>query len=338
MDDAKINHIIIKGDVDSVEYDLVDNKPSFFNMATCHSYFKVKTFNYEAMINNTVAFHFVPGCKGENFSKKLRCTEESQVILDILDDVLHDNDLIKLGIVLHAYADTFSHQGFSGVLSKVNDIIECDINTKGLLVILNKIIEFFKQLNRCKYEKLFDSVVPAYGHGQAMNFPDIPYLNWHYTYDYSDEFQGSYKVTNIDNKDRYIRAFTNIQKHLDRYLKNHPQYVDKNVKFENFDILMNTLVAKMTDRNREKNWRNILIKQGLFNVDDSYLITYDDNRWLQEAFTNFEPRKFHERNLEEVELADGFSNSHWYQFYLATKWYKNRFFEYCSKYQLDIPR
>ena len=47
----------------------------------------------------------------------MRCKEESHVIKDIVNEALGQNDLIKLGIVLHAYADTFVHQGFSGILS-----------------------------------------------------------------------------------------------------------------------------------------------------------------------------------------------------------------------------
>ncbi|WP_459927580.1 DUF6765 family protein [Desulfosporosinus burensis] len=55
------------------------------------------------------------------------------MILDILSDVFHERDLIKLGIVLHAYADTFAHQGFSGMVSKVNDIKSCEALSNNLI-------------------------------------------------------------------------------------------------------------------------------------------------------------------------------------------------------------
>lgn len=337
VDDAKINHIVLKENT-HLEHDRIDNKPSFFNMATCHSYFRIKTFNYEAMINNTTAFHFVPGCKGENFSRKLRCAKESPVILDLLQEVLQEDDLIKLGIILHVYADSYSHQGFSGILSKVNDIKECKVKTKGLPVFFDRVIQLLKRLDRNRYETFFDSAIPAYGHGQALDYPDRPYLTWSYQYDYSDEFRGSYKRVEINNPKRYKQAFTKIQKHLKAYLENHPQYRDTEIGFQDFDILMDALVAKTTDGSRERNWRKLLTVQGLFGIGDSDWITYDDTRWLREAFANFESKKFHERKVEEVELADGFANCHWYRFYLAVKWYKSRFFQYCIKYQLDIPR
>jgi len=72
----------------------------------------LSTYNYSSMTANTAAFHFVPGCGGKNFSKKMRCKKESKIIKAIIDNAINNDDPIKLGITLHAYADTFSHQGF----------------------------------------------------------------------------------------------------------------------------------------------------------------------------------------------------------------------------------
>lgn len=338
VDDAKINLMFLNNSSDIIDHDIIKNKPAFFNMATCHSYFRINTFNYEAMVNNTIAFHFVPGCQGENFTKRLRCKEEAPIILDILNDVFLEDNLITLGIVLHAFADSYTHQGFSGMLSKVNDINNCEAKTKVNLGLLYKILDFFAQFSREKYEKLFDRIMPAYGHGQAYEFPDIPYLVWSYEYDDSDEFNGSYKKVGIDNKDRYKRAFKSIRKHLENYLLKHDQYFDRNLKFKNFDILLDTLESEdFKENKREKNWKRLLIEQGLFNNADLDLITYDDGKWLKAAFSNFDPRVFDNRTVEGVQLADNFLNSNWYRFYLSVKWYKVKFFKYCTKYQLNIP-
>lgn len=337
VDDAKINLMFIKNLKDKIEQDQVGNRPAFFNMATCHSYFRMKTFNYEAMVNNTSAFHFVPGCNGENFTKRLRCKEETPVVLDLLNDALKQDDLVRLGIVLHTYVDTFSHQGFSGMLSKVNRIKNCEPQTKVYLGLPDKAVNLFKQLSRKKFEKYFDGIAPAYGHSQAMDFPDIPYLVWAYEYDYSNEFNGTYKRVEISNKERYIRAFQGIRKHLENYLGKHSQYLDRKLTFRNFEILMDTLVYEGTDKERVKNWQRILVKQGLFSKKDKALLIYDDNQWLREAFRNFDPKVFDRRKVEGVQLADNFVNSNWYRFYLSVKWYKKKFFEYCLKYQLYIP-
>lgn len=338
VDDAKINLMFLSNSSNIIEHDIVDNKPAFFNMATCHSYFRIKTFNYEAMVNNTCAFHFVPGCKGENFTKKLRCMEESPIILDILADVFLEDDLSKVGIILHAIADSYTHQGFSGMLSKVNDIKNCKVKHKVNLGLLYKIRNLLAQFDREQYDKLFDRIMPAYGHGQAMEFPDIPDLEWSYEYDSSEKFNGSYKKVEIDNKERYQRAFNSIRKHLENYLLKHTQYFDSNLRFSNFDILMDTLVSKGKGKNREERWKRVLVEQELFNRDDLDLIIYKDDKWLKEAFSNYDRNVFKDRTVVgEVQLADNFVNSHWYRFYLSAKWYKIKFFEYCTKYQLIIP-
>jgi len=229
VDDAKINHIVIQGDPGNIQYDVIDGKPAFFNMATCHSYTHMKTFNYSAMINNTCAFHFVPGCKGKNFPKKLRCSEESPVIVRILNDALKEDDLVKLGMVLHAYADTFSHQGFSGLLSKVNDIKECEARSKLPWNWSDAISGIFKWFTKDRFDRLFDSAMPAYGHGQAMLYPDIPHLTWSYEYDFSDEFSTLYKSSGeIENKGRFQRAFQKLREHLADFLKQHAEHEDSN--------------------------------------------------------------------------------------------------------------
>lgn len=337
VDDAKINLMFLSNSSDDIEHDMVDNKPAFFNMATCHSYFRIDTFNYEAMVNNTIAFHFVPGCQGENFTKKLRCKEESPIILDILEDVFMEDDLIKLGIILHAFADSYTHQGFSGMLSKVNDIKNCQAKSKVYLGFYDRILQVFAEFNQEKFEKYFDRIMPAYGHGQAREYPDLPDLVWSYEYDYSDEFNGSYKQVEINNKDRFNRAFKRIREHLENYLRKHTQYFDSNLRFGNFDILMETVVARGQMKKREENWKRLLIEQGLFNNDDLDLILYEDDKWLKEAFSNYDRNVFDDRTVAgEVQLTDNFVNSHWYRFYLSAKWYKIKFFEYCTKYQLNI--
>jgi hypothetical protein len=338
VDDAKINHIIIQGNPGDIQHDVVDDQPSFFNMATCHSYLRIKTFNYSAMMNNTSAFHFAPGCRGKNFVKKLRCAEESPIILDILNEALEQDDPVKLGMVLHVYADTFSHQGFSGLLSKVNDIKNCKTLSRLPWNWTDKIAKGFKLLTRDKFDKLFDSAMPAYGHGQAMEYPDLPYLTWSYEYDYSDQFSTLYKSSKpINNKERYKRAFQKIKKYLEDYLEKHPEYRDESINFQDFNILFDALLEDLTTKEREKNWQKILISQGFFEKIDSEL-TYDEHEWLKEAFENFEEEKFSRRKVEGVILAPAFSDSNWYKYYRAVKWYKERFFYYCSQAGLEIPR
>ena len=351
VDDAKINLIYFYKPLDFLpKHDLIRGRPAFFNMATCHSYVSIKTYNYESMVNNTVALHFVPGCRGENFSKKLRCKEESPVILSILEEILQDGDLIKLGIALHAYADTFSHQGFSGILSKVNDIKNCIPHSKVYLCWQDRCIYLLKEtLQKLEaitekskiYEKLLDKIIPAYGHGQAMTFPDYPYLKWSYAYDCSDEFSVSYQKTQIDNRQRFQRAFTRINEFLTRFLTHHTDHLDPDIKLNKRHIvetiLLPTLLSPGSLQSRVQRWKRIILEQGLFDKTDRHIINYDEELWLKKAFTNYDRSNFNKRVVEGARLARDFINCEWYRFYLAVKWYKQKFFQTCRDNLLDIP-
>src|SRR6056297_3788509 len=114
-DDAKVNKFTLAEDNPSQILSQLDDLKKIINVATCHSYSYLSTYNYSSMTANTSAFHFVPGCEGENFPKKMRCKKESKIIKPIIEKTVNSDDPIKLGITLHDYADTFSHQGFSGI-------------------------------------------------------------------------------------------------------------------------------------------------------------------------------------------------------------------------------
>jgi hypothetical protein len=338
VDDAKINHVVIEGHIPhDVQYNTIEGKPSFFNIATCHSYTRIKTFNYSAMINNTAAFHFVPGCNGNHFVKQLRCTEEGPVITGILREALVDDDLVKLGVVLHAYADTFSHQGFSGLLSKVNDIEQVQIlNDSGIVVDKFKFI--LKWLKDAVSEQ-FDLLIPAYGHGQAMVYPDLPYLVWQYAYDYTDEFSMALKSSGtIDNRERFKRAFQGISKCLTLYLRDNDQYRGKDTHLDSLHALFDALLIKKMDGGRIRNWQKVLVGQGLLDPDDHDSLEYDAGRWMDDAFTNFDGKMFDHRKVEGAKLASNFPQSNWYRYYRAVKWYKERLFHYCEKNSLEICR
>lgn len=338
VDDAKINLITINNPKPGIDFDMINGKPALFNMATCHAYFRIKNFNYEAMVNNTCAFHFVPGCEGNSFTKKLRCKEESPVIMDILSQALHDHDLIKLGMVLHAYADTFSHQGFSGLLSKVNDIDKCEAYNEVYLGPADLILYFLKQVFADRFDEIFDRIVPAYGHGQALSLPDLPYLIWSYEYDYSEKFHGAYRATAIDNRERYQRAFLNIKGYLGHYLTLHPQYADPQFRFVDGNILFERLIQKGSDDKREKAWIDMMIEQGIFEEKDIQTIIYCENDWLTAAFTNFDVRTFNNRHVSDGQITENFEETHWYHFCQAVKWYKESFFESCREHALFIPK
>ncbi len=347
VDDADINHITLQEVPSDFEVKTINQKPAFFNMATAHDYFKVSTLNYNAMINNTAAFHFVPGCKGANFAKKMRCKEESPVIRDILEDAKQEANLVKLGLVLHPYADTFSHQGFSGLVSKVNDIIDCRVFDtiyigesllEKVYYWLYPVLNMYPRLKNYVIEEIYKWVRVGYGHAQALSFPDLPYLNWEYKYDFSTQFSKKYELTKVSNPVRYKRAFQKIKQHLREYLEKWPQYEEEGFSFNDDEKLFAVLLKEGPTKKRTANWKQKIIELGLFAEKDLDVVEYDENLWLQEAFANFNEDKFAGRKVEGAKLAAEFKSSNWYKYYLGVEWYKSKFHEYVSDYFLDIPQ
>ncbi|SIQ31837.1 DUF6765 family protein [Halanaerobium kushneri] len=340
VDDAKVNKITLAADNPSNLLSQLGDE--IINAATCHSYSDLSTYNYSSMTANTSAFHFVPGCEGRNFPKKMRCKKESKIIKFIVEEAVNNADPIKLGITLHAYADTFSHQGFSGIASKVNDVEGVRENNK----ILSEISELIKEKSWKQIgtrilpfvsEQKRDRVVPAYGHGQVYSYPDIPYLEWRYEYDATDNFSSQYQVSRVKNKERFIEAFKKIKKILQEFLENNNQYRDDSIVEVDYEEFTSILTARKVEEERIADWKDFMLSNGLLSSSDQNIIEYDHNRWLKEAFKDFINCDFEKRIVSDVHLADDFLQSNWYQYYWGTQWYKKAFFKAAEKSGLSIP-
>ena len=355
VDDAKINQVSISGPTHDIPLDL-ESPPSLVNMSTCHSYCHLKTFNHAAMINNTCAFHFIPGCNGDGFTWKMVCEPEGPILKKIMDAALQENDLIKFGIVLHAWADSYSHNGFSGLLSKSNDIDHLFAKQKPHLSKETIFPRFILWLKRRFFNGTFDNIldrlIPPYGHAQALSYPDEPFIEkWSYTYDDDDIFYRNHKPPVRNNVELYRTAFQSITNLLKKFLINHPDHrndVDDAVKSPD-EKLYNTLFTKKSCKEREKEWLRVIGNMKPFKGFDLKSIKYDDTKWVREAFENFETdnllfieksllrtKKSVKRIVIGAKLKQNFKNSNWYRYHLGVRWYKELFHEYCHDHELPF--
>ncbi len=320
VDDAVINTITFDKDYKDNLFSVIDGKSKVTNIATCHSYFVIKTLNYQAMIFNTSAFHFFPGNKGNTFTKKMRCMKNPVILQKFIQETIKEKPFIpeKLGMLLHIYADTFSHQGFSGLISKENDINGLKSNQeKGIL----SAIKLFIKKRRDPLYSLFDKFIPAYGHAQAFHYPDIPYGQWEYSYDKSDDFSNDKEFSGNDNSARFPEAFEAISVFLGN-IKGKDIYdsVRLEKKEQNIKSVLNLLVRPMSDRKKIEAWKKLIIKFGIQTVPD-----YSESLWLKEAFKNYSKDKFSGRVVNKAELRDDYKDSSWYAFIRAMEWYKPEF-------------
>ena len=347
VDDATVNHITLREKPHCI-HDTVHGRPSFFGIATCHSYSRLKTFHYYSMIHNTCAFHFVPGCRGESFTRKMRCRQSSPVIEHMLKDALKENDPVLLGVLFHVYADSFSHQGFSGLLAAENDIRNLTPVSgyirdpwEILTDAFGAALSFLSGIVKSGIYRIIDRNSPPYGHLQALGYPDLPYMRWSYEYDASDSLYSDMKTSGIiDNRERYGNAFRSMASYMERFLELHPVHKDGTFGDGHSGDILNdfysVLVKECHPREKIRLWRLFLIQKNLFAADDPAL-TYDPNLWLRQAFMDYSRRKYENRRVDNAVPCDSFSETDWYRYYLAVKWYKKRFFHTCSKYGLEIP-
>jgi len=121
-------------------------------------------------------FHFIPGDNiAEIGGKKnpLCTTRGCKNAEDLLKTALKSKDLYKIGVALHGYADTWSHERFSA---------------------------FHEDWNRV-YKTNFRSLLPNIGHAEVLNKPDEISVTW------VDQRFGKQK---IDNRERALLAAEQI--------------------------------------------------------------------------------------------------------------------------------
>jgi hypothetical protein len=134
-----------------------------------------------------VPFHFLPGNEGVEFADRMIARADSAPANQMLDFYLRpetiaahrDHALHLMGISAHAYADTFSHYGFSGMPSPKNCVRTESIrvesqHTQGFLAHLAETTDSFK----ARWGEY-----PHLGHGSVLTYPDRPYLQWSFTYE-----------------------------------------------------------------------------------------------------------------------------------------------------------
>jgi len=131
-------------------------------------------------------FHFIPGEADKASALRLDgaldpwiVTPDSPLARSILVAALRSGDPYRIGIALHAYADTWAHQNFTGRLSETNALGS-------------------------------SSPLPPAGHLQALMSPDLPLEVWN---------DPRLRESEIDNRGRFLAAARMIFRFLRTSLK-----------------------------------------------------------------------------------------------------------------------
>lgn len=143
-----------------------------------------------------VPFHFYPGGKGDSLHEKLLCLKDSKIVNQMFDNHIGMGKkafyLYLLGIASHVYMDTFSHYGFSGICSELNEVNQDSIKTD---IQDPKIRRYVEEKRESFWEKFGEDIVETVkthigeegsrglGHGAVATYPDRPFLKWQFDYE-----------------------------------------------------------------------------------------------------------------------------------------------------------
>ncbi len=302
------------------------NGEVFRQTMTAHKVISTINFNVRDSLEVWVPFHFLPQGKNDlNLDGLITGIESSSLKLLKRELIRVGGEplaLYRLGIGLHCYADSFSHQDFKGFFDRYNNITLLNVK-EGMseFSIFKKILEYGKFYGR----RIASRILPSIGHSQAITCPDIPYLKWAY-------HRGKMPYVKVDNlNQRFIIALESMYKFMVEYLERNPQFRGA-VPSDNFTTLqskfLQILRCEGSSTQRHKFWLEC-VHQNYFNFIDfdevDVQLTYDSREWFKQAVETVRQFDWWPRwllkNLKYsfylFRKKENFNHSHWVNYMRA---------------------
>lgn len=238
-----------------------------------------KNFDQMDQWNVWVPFHFLPGGAGNTAEERLTCllgepgnTGVDEIISMTLETGADDerHSLHLLGIISHVIQDTYSHYGFSGVASDLNEIDQTSLealNTARLSGYVSRKVDTF-------FERVAASFAEAsrLGHAGAATFPDRPYLEWNFNYENEGHPDVPYIGQARDNKETFMLACTRLHAVFDAFLKGHRSLTQPHLPFgpATAQTISNILAFEGKKDERCEMWQEAIASGSLFpNLDSA---------------------------------------------------------------------
>ena len=248
--------------------------------------------------NVYIPFHFFPGDidyrgarRKDGRTNPYNCTQGSTNATTLLKRAFNTNNLYRIGIAIHTYADSWAHQNFSGLNEDWNSINQ-------------------------------GSIIPKVGHAEVISQPDIITGKW-----IDNRLTGEYQY--IDNEQRFLDACKNIYIFLCNYSGKDPDdwswlrkrlknligpYDEKNELMQ--ERILNYVVEEYLLEYNKYDWiRNALFyNQNEHALEDSFK-SYDKISWLKD-------QRLYKTNVFEkptVVPKPDLYESHWYKWQEAAK-------------------
>jgi len=296
-----------------------DNASIYQPMLSAHKILDYRNFN--ALSNHLVwvPFHFLPAncgrsageSTGEEFAARLTCRPGSPLAEDMIKECIRQKQapgsLYRLGIALHTYADSWAHQGFSGIQHYTNRVTYLDDDETSKLLFA-KVLDYFSDRIVNKAARTISQVAPL-GHGAVLSFPDLPYLRWHYI-DYAG------RRVERDNPAIFVDAANHMFMALQRFRAGKPDKDVPSLPHKDAQLLYKLfLEIDDLDKNiRHQKWLD-LIANGILGLPP-IKISYHGGKWESAAFGG---AKIDDVLKYNAPYSDAFMHSHWKKFNDAAK-------------------
>lgn len=263
------------------------NRAMYYRFQSAHKMLDYKNFDELANHQVWAPFHFLPGNEGLplgqgnelDFTRKVICRPNSYIAQDMVKDCIarRDNPCAwhRLGIAMHVYADTWAHQGFSGIQHEVNKVQDLrDEHDQPNISMRERIQAFFGNV----IGRVVGDLLPL-GHGAALSLPDKPFLKWTYTNGLGE------KVVRNNPKD-FLEAADHMCQAMQRFIVADPDAAVAGLPStdkQKIDELLRTVTADSGDE-RLKIWLSE-IKKGTFSFGkaDLQYIPKGEGSWKHQA-------------------------------------------------------
>lgn len=235
-------------------------------------------------------FHFLPGdyetVKINGISNPYCTTKNSANANKLLDNALKSGDPYRIGIALHTFADTWSHQRFTAF----NET-------------WNKVMDWYKD---------FKALAPDIGHADVWHLPDQICKKWR---------DHRFDEDPVENKKRAFEAAGKIYKKL-RGLRKGTPWTDIKKDIEKIIYLydIDSSDERKVYDERKKRIEKLIGELLKYDKDKWIADTIEVKLEETDEYDPSDPVGLKpKKRLIDIWLKDGFEKSHWYKFQIAAK-------------------
>lgn len=310
IDDAADHEIMnVEGHLDILSRRFTDK--TFNPICTAHKGLQfLKGLQEDVQNKIYIPFHFLPELETSSDLKVVQnCNLSRKLVLQALTELSKSTgeqrvmNLVRLGITLHTYADSWAHQNFSGRHNPMDNDIR-DIST-----FVDGEWKKIPLLSQLEYNSL-----PDIGHAEATSFPDQSHLKWRFIKDADGKtYERDNTLLFIDAAEHIFNLLIGMKRDVDW-----PEL--RNKLFECFSFVPESLDDKI------KKFQRVFPEIGFY---------YDEEQWRNEALLTVERSKIFKVIKEENHSYVLGSDKKWFFFHFAALEQRDYVFKLLEKMVQD---